>query len=291
MTSPLLARSGSPPHVIPYQGSKRALAPVLLALLRERLAGRPVRRLYEPFAGSAALSLAAAHQRVAQAHIVADAYPPLMALWRRVVSEPQALASDYAELWRQCDYHAVRAAFNREPRPAALLYLLTRCVKAAVRFNRQGEFNQAPDRRRRGTQPERMQRQIHAAAALLQARCELRLGDALATTGDAGPGDVCYLDPPWHGTSVGRDSRYASGYSAAALEQLVAQLHGRGVLVLLSYDGERAGRDFARPLPDSLERIRLPAQRSAQATLLGREEWTAESLYVTRQAAPAPLAG
>ena len=38
-------------------------------------------------------------------------------------------------------------------KPDLLLYLLARCVKAAVRYNASGEFNQSPDNRRRGMPP------------------------------------------------------------------------------------------------------------------------------------------
>ncbi len=268
--------------MIPYQGSKRLLAPAILDLLRARLGDAPVPRLYEPFAGSAALTLAAAQAGLAQQHIVGDSYAPLIALWQAIVATPQQLADGYRAVWNAGDYDAVRAAFHSEPTPDKLLYLLTRCVKAAVRFNRQGAFNQAADKRRRGTHPDRVALLAHAAAQLLAGRAQFRAGDALATTADAQAGDVAYLDPPWHGTTVGRDARYHAGYGHAALEALIAALHARGVLVLLSYDGKRGGRDFAQPLPQSLERLELPPQRSAQATLLGRVEWTTESLYVSR---------
>ena len=268
--------------MIPYQGSKRLLAPAILAVLRERQGAAPVRCLYEPFAGSAALTLAAAQMGLARSHVVADSYAPLIALWQRIVDAPQQLADDYRAVWQAGDYDAVRRAFHREPTPERLLYLLTRCVKAAVRFNRQGAFNQAADKRRRGTHPDRVAEHAHAAAALLREHTQFRVGDALATTADAGHGDVAYLDPPWHGTTVGRDARYHAGYRHAELVALVSSLHARGVRVLLSYDGKRGGQDFAQTLPDSLERLDLPAMRSAQATLLGRVEWTTESLYATR---------
>ena len=283
-------RQGAVPHVIPYQGSKRLLAPAILAVLQQRHTELPdqteraVRRLYEPFAGSAALTLAAAHAGLAEQYVVADSYAPLVALWREIVDAPTALALAYQQIWQTGDYDAVRRAFHAEPTPERLLYLLTRCVKAAVRFNRQGAFNQAADKRRLGTHPDRIARAVHTAADLLQARVLLRTGDALQTTADAQAGDVAYLDPPWHGTTVGRDARYHAGYGQAALYALIESLHVRGVFVLLSYDGKRAGHDFAQSLPDSLERLDLPAMRSAQATLLGRTEWTTESLYVSRQA-------
>ena len=270
------------PHVIPYQGSKRLLAPAILAVLQERRAGK-LRRLYEPFGGSAALTLAAAQLNLAEQFVLADSYGPLMALWQAVVETPTELATAYRQTWHAGDYAAVRQAFHAAPTPERLLYLLTRCVKAAVRFNRQGAFNQAADKRRLGTHPDRLERAVHATAALLQGRALLRTGDALQTTADAQAGDVAYLDPPWHGTTVGRDARYHAGYDAAQLHGLIDALHDRGVLVLLSYDGKRGGRDFAQALPDSLQRLDLPAMRSAQATLLGRTEWTTESLYVTRR--------
>lgn len=271
------------PHLIAYQGSKRLLAPAILDVLRQVPGDRAVRRLYEPFAGSAALTLAAAQAGVAQAYVVADSYAPLVALWQQAVSHPDLLAQAYRDLWLAGEYDLVRLAFHRERRPEQLLYLLSRCVKSAVRFNRQGEFNQSADRRRKGAHPDRVAAQARAVAGLLAGRVTWRTGDASATTADAGEGDVAYLDPPWHGTSTGRDARYHAGYGRDALESLVAGLHGRGVRVLLSYDGKRGGRDFAQDLPGSLQRIDLPPVRSAQATLLGRAEWTTESLYITRE--------
>ena len=49
------------PHPIPYQGSKRNLAPIILSYFPPRF-----RRLVEPFAGSAAVSLAVAQRRLAE---------------------------------------------------------------------------------------------------------------------------------------------------------------------------------------------------------------------------------
>jgi len=55
------------PHPIPYQGSKRNLAPEILAIV----SNRKFRRLYEPFAGSAAITMIAAPS--APIHAVARA--------------------------------------------------------------------------------------------------------------------------------------------------------------------------------------------------------------------------
>ena len=55
-----MSRAEPPPHPIPYQGSKRRLAAAILAHAPS------CARLIEPFAGSAAISLAAAARGLAR---------------------------------------------------------------------------------------------------------------------------------------------------------------------------------------------------------------------------------
>lgn len=253
----------------------------------------PAERLFEPFAGSAAFALAALANRTVQRVVLADSYPPLAALWQAVVDDPASLADGYEALWRgqQPDpvgfYLAVRARFAERPEPAALLYLLARCVKNAPRWNAAGQFNQTADHRRLGTRPERQRAQLLAAHALLRGRCEVRCGDAAQTTFDAGPADSVYLDPPWQGTSEGRDHRYHAGLARAQLVALLHSLQARRVGWLLSYDGAlldaegNALRQYGTPLPAELGASHqyVVAGRSSQATLSGRAGWTAESLY------------
>src|ERR1700722_18142432 len=69
-------QSDEVPHPFPYQGSKRALARTVLKFLP---ADTGV--LVEPFAGSAAISIAARHANLARAAIINDVNAPLMALW------------------------------------------------------------------------------------------------------------------------------------------------------------------------------------------------------------------
>jgi len=273
------------PHLLPYQGSKRKLAARILAAVD----GVSFERLIEPFAGSAAVTLAAAVRRPGDAFIIGDSLLPLAELWRLVLSRPQVLADDYARLWHEqsvdprAHYLEVRAHFNRDPQPATLLYLLARCVKAAPRFNEAGAFNQAADHRRRGVHPDRMRRQIHDVAALLGDRCEVHGGDYGLLLAQARPADLVYLDPPWAGTTTGRDKRYHRGL---ATDDLVASLHDlnrRQVRFLLSYDGRSGSRSYGAPLPAELglKRLEIAAGRSSQATLLGRDNETVESLYLS----------
>lgn len=276
---------GAVPHFLPYQGSKRRLAPHILAHFG---VVRPA-RLFEPFAGSAALSLAALHAGLVDQIVLGDSLTPLVALWQAVLAAPDAVADGYAGLWSgDTSFEQVRAHYNAAPEPVALLYLLTRCVKNAPRWNEAGAFNQAPDRRRRGTAPDRLRRQLRAVSTLLHGRCQLRAGDAAATLADATPADLVYLDPPWQGTSTGRDRRYHAGLDLPRLVALLTDLRERHVPFLLSYDGQLGDRRYGEPLPAELRLrcVMLDAGRSSQATLTGRDDRTLESLYLSPDLAP-----
>jgi DNA adenine methylase len=51
----------------------------------------------------------------------------------------------------------------------------------------------------------------------------------------------------------------------------------------LSFDGRTGGKTFGKPLPNalSLTKIEINAGRSTQATLLNREEYTYEAIYLS----------
>jgi DNA adenine methylase len=278
---------GSIPHPVAYQGSKRKLAGRIMALLQ----GEPIRHLHEPFAGSAAFTLASARQDLARHFFINDSLEPLAALWDGIIAAPEQLARRYEALWtgHAADgpghFYKVRAEFNQDREPAKLLYLLARCVKSAVRFNDRGEFNQSADKRRLGTRPPRMRREILAAHALLRGRTTSTNLDYAQAMGQASRSDVVYLDPPWQGTSGRKDTRY---HQILDLPRLVVQLddlNRRGVPFLLSFDGRLGGKAYGEALPAELDlaRIELAAGRSAQATLSGRTDETVESLYVSRR--------
>ncbi|HEY2250154.1 MAG TPA: DNA adenine methylase, partial [Planctomycetaceae bacterium] len=89
---------GNVPHPIPYQGSKRGLAASILSHFPASVA-----RLVEPFAGSAAISLATAQRGIAERFWINDAHAPLMALWEAIINRPESLAEKYEQLWsEQC---------------------------------------------------------------------------------------------------------------------------------------------------------------------------------------------
>lgn len=280
---------GATPQPFPYQGSKRRLSPAILARFPDA-----VERLVEPFCGSAALSLAALAAGRARRVWLNDGFAPLAALWRRILAEPAVLAAEYRALWGaqgaspEVRYAAVRAAFNRDGDPAKLLFLLARCVKGAVRFNARGEFNQAPDRRRLGTHPDRVARNLAAVATLLAGRAEITGGDYSEVLAAVTPRDLVYLDPPYQGTSGERDPRYFAQLDRPRFVAALAELVARGVPLLVSFDGRLGERTYGEALPRELGLVRLSlaAGRSSQATLLGRDAETVESLYVSPALAP-----
>ena len=250
--------------------------------------GRRFATLYEPFAGSAAVTVAAAASGTAERFVIGDSLRPLVELWRRILSDGDALADGYEAVWEgqfaeDGHYDRVRAEFNRDGDPAKLLYLLARCVKNAPRFGSTGRFNQSPDHRRRGMRPAKMRRQVEGCRELLGSRAVAVAGDAVEGLAAAGSDDLVYLDPPWQGTTEGADSRYHQGFPRARLEALLAELNARGVPWILSYDGRSGARTYGSPLPGELwgVRLELHAGRSSQATLVGRDVSTVESLYVS----------
>jgi len=274
----------SVPHPIPYQGSKRRLATAILSHVPPNQYGR----LIEPFGGSSAVTLAAAYQKTFRAYIVGDALEPLIQLWQMIIDDPGPVARQYETLWQReraspiQAYYEIRSEFNLDRDPAKLLYLLARCVKNAVRFNPAGEFNQSPDKRRTGTKPKTMRAELFGAHRILAGKCRAMHADFLTLFSQAQEGDFFYLDPPYQGTSGGRDRRYIAGVIRDRMIEGLSMLNEKRIPFVLSYDGSCGETDYGEPLPETVaRRILLDVGRSSQATLNGRDDVTVESLYVS----------
>mgnify|MGYP005845339047 CR=1 FL=1 len=272
------------PQPIPYQGSKRHIVQHILALFPSE-----VETLIEPFAGSAAVSLAAAYTRKARRFHLNDINRPLMTLWYEIIHNPSGIADGYKKLWHEQIgrerefYDFVRVQFNETNRPDYFLYLLARCVKASVRYNAQGEFNQSPDNRRRGRHPDRMQDDIVAASILLRGTTTITSDDYRNVLRDVSRNDLIYMDPPYQGVSNGKDPRYFSGIDFETFVSELARLVEHRISFILSYDGRREENQYGKELPPELglHRIEVKAGRSSQSTLLGRNEVTYESVYLS----------
>ena len=277
-------RTRTLPHPIPYQGSKRNLAGDILRYFPPK-----VRILYEPFAGSAAITIAAAVNRLASRYHINDLNKPLMDLWREIIEHPEDISAKYRELWLaqledpKSYYIRVRDEFNRTGKPELFLYLLARCVKGSIRYNSRGEFNQSADNRRKGMKPETMRLQILGASSLLRSKTEVTAVDYREIIDMASPEDIVYMDPPYQGVCGNHDPRYFEGIDVTVFVDALDKLNQRGIRYLVSYDGRTGDKTYGKVLPEELNLtlIELYAGRSSQATLLGRKDITIESLYLS----------
>jgi len=260
----------SVPHPIPYQGSKRRFATAILSHVE------------------------AAKWKKFRHFKIGDRLEPLVRLWQAIIDDPESIASEYERLWEKerkrpiDEFYYVRSKFNEDRDPAKLLYLLARCVKNAVRFNPSGEFNQSPDKRRTGTRPDAMRRELFDAHRLLHGKAQTVCADFLEEFKAAEPGDFFYLDPPYQGTSEGRDSRYIGGVTREKMIEGLNLLNEHEIPFILSYDGSCGDRTYGDRLPREIaSRILLDVGRSSQATLNGQDHVTIESLYVSHGVIPA----
>ncbi len=273
---------------IPYQGSKRALAPRICQYFPEKIA-----TFYEPFAGSAAITIYAASNDLADSFVIGDSFACLIDLWDLIINNPTELSERYSDIWHQQfnvgenHFKDMREQYNEEKDPVILLYLIARCVKNAVRFNKHGYFTQSADKRRTGMKPDRLTRTAHAVSLLLKGRTRLFSGDFTDCILNAGKSDFVYMDPPYQGTTYGSDKRYASQLCRTKLIEGLHELDKRKVPYILSYDGRMGEKSYGEPLPDSVlaHHYELEAGRSSQATLSGRSDLTFESLYVSQAVA------
>jgi DNA adenine methylase len=246
-------------------------------------------RLIEPFAGSAAISLACASNRKSEKYILNDLNKPLIELLKIVIETPKFASEKYRQIWSNQaydsieHYYQVREKFNLTKDPLLFLYLMARCVKGSVRYNADGFFNQSPDKRRRGTNPSTMEKNIYEVSYLLKGKSEFYTFDYKSILDLARPGDIVYMDPPYQGVCGDHDSRYFSGINHNEFIGILQKLTDQKISFIVSYDGSCGNKTYGEEIPESLdvEHIQLCAGRSSQSTLLGKNEITYESLYVS----------
>lgn len=212
------------------------------------------------------MTIWAAHKGVAQRYVIGESLAPIADLWRAILKAPKHTADQYEATWKgqrpgeHGYFNEIRDRYNAGRDPVDLLYLICRCVKNAVRFNAQGKFTQSVDKRRLGMRPDRMRAAIVAASTLLRGRTEIVTGDWLDTVERAAKSDFIYMDPPYLGTSIGRDKRYAEQMMQERLIAGLRLLRQRRIRFALSYDGMTGGREYGPPLPDELGMTRMVGQ-------------------------------
>lgn len=268
----------------PYQGSKRKIAKSILQFLptEHKL------NLVEPFAGSAAVSIAAAYFNKTKSIWINDSNASLIKLWKEIIWNPDALSKKYESLWneqleKKNHYYFVRENFNQSDEPHFFLYLLARCVKGSIRYNTNGQFNQSPDNRRKGMLPATMKANLLTISNLMKNQIKLTSLDYRKVLSLCDSDCLVYMDPPYQGVCTNRDSRYHQGIIFSEFVNELDKLNGKNVPFIVSYDGRTGNKNHGKLLPVhlNLSRVEINAGPSSQASLLGRKEITVESLYIS----------
>lgn len=284
--------NGKTPHIVQYQGSKRILAPQILQYMPRKFS-----RLLEPFAGMAAITIAVSKEQRARKYYINDINKPVVCLLQAAVDNPIDLVKKYTKVWtEQFNYpeghikhfYHIRDCFNAGEQTAEnMLYLLARCVKGSVRYGKNGNFNQSPDKRRHGTNPKNITENVYAISTLLKGKTIFSSVDYRQIIETAMPGDLVYMDPPYQGVSSTRDNRYFSGISFDDFANAIETLNRKGIDYVISYDGICGGKEYGNELPQSLNctKFLLNAGLSTQATLLGKRNTTYEALYISKNLA------
>lgn len=275
------------PHLVQYQGSKRNIAPEIIRYFPKR-----IHRLIEPFCGTAAISIYAATCCQIETFWLNDLNAPLVEMLNLCVDNPDKLYFKYKEIWENQFFEGVdsvqyffhqRDKFNSSPTPELMLFMLARVVKGAIRYNSNGQMNQSCDKRRFGTQPQRVRENALMISSLLKKKVIFSSKDYREILNQAQPGDLVYMDPPYQGTSNTRDDRYFQGVDYEEFVSALSNLNSRGIDYIVSYDDSTGDKRHGKNLPEYLNLIhlRINAGTSSQSVLLGKNEITYESLYLS----------
>lgn len=205
------------------------------------------------------------------------------------MENPNQLVKSYEKLWneqhsdRKKFFYQIRDEFNCTHQPHHMLYLLARIVKGSVRYSSEGLFNQSADNRRSGMRPKTMRQQILGVSYLLAGKTTLSAEDFRQIVPKAKVDDLVYMDPPYQGTSLAKDHRYYNGLSYDELVESLRIMNKNDISYIISYDGQTGDKSHGKRLPRnlSLKHLHIHAGRSSQATLLGNNYKTIESLYLS----------
>jgi DNA adenine methylase len=236
---PARALSPGPEPIAPFLrwiGGKQQTIKHLLALLPEDISQRLYR---EPFVGAGSLFFALQPQRA----VLSDANDHLIKCYEHVRRDWRLVATylgRHAARTSKPYYYEVRDAYNRSECSAAqaarFIYLNKTCFNGIFRVNRQDKFNvpygwKVPPALPSAGDLERASRAL-CRATIKKAYFETALRDM-------GPGDFCYLDPPYPPIN---ETAYFTHYTRSGFGTLdqdwlslkVRQLDARGSLFMMT---------------------------------------------------------
>jgi DNA adenine methylase len=268
--------------IVKWAGGKTRL----LDELRKRVP-TDVGTFVEPFAGGAALFFAlaedvAAHKRTMARAILADRNDELIACYRAVKNDVQAVIEALGAYKHDKElFYEVRArdtsTMSDVERGARLIFLNHTCFNGLWRVNSSGKFN-VPFGNYKN--PRILDKEALENASAAFQKVEFVGGDFTEATSALGPGDFVYFDPPYAPASTTADfTTYATGgFGANDQKRLVDELRrlrDAGVLVMLS----NADTPDTREMYAEFNVIAVSAPRSINSD--GNKRGLAAELLVT----------
>lgn len=274
------------PHPFPYLGSKRKQSSFILSYFPSRF-----NRLIEPFAGSAAISIAVATRKLTRDFWLNDANVPLMRLWKVLLFDPPGLAGSYNDRWNAqfrdptTFYAAIQDRFNLHRMSADLFFLLYRSANSIVSYNDIGEFTNTPRPGKLGAKPSVVEKRITEISQLLIGKTVLTSLDYRTVLPNSERGDFVYIDPPYHDPH--KSGKYASSIDHTEFCDHLARLNNRKIMYAVSYGSRERDKKYGISLPSSLGlmHVNVDVGRSNQSAITGIEASANESLYISRAAA------
>jgi len=215
----------------------------------------PHNRYFEPFIGSGGVLATL----VPQEAVGSDNFPPLVEIWQTLRESPETVKRWYAERWQQVKrakskvegYECIKAAYNRNPNGADLLFLCRSCYGGVVRFRHSDGYMSTPCGIHEPITPDAFSRRVdewhqrtHGAQFI-----RLHYEDAMDM---AEAGDLIYCDPPY---SHSQTILYgAQSFDLMNLFRVIERCKSKGVYVALSIDGtKKSGSTVCDlPIPKSL---------------------------------------
>jgi len=211
-------------------------------------------RYFEPFLGSGAVLATLAPRD----GVGSDLFAPLMEIWQTLRHRPDDLKSWYADRWQTAvngdtvkGYEQIKAAYNRSPNGADLLFLCRACYGGVVRFRRSDGYMSTPCGIHAPISPDSFAHRVDLWHARVS-NCEFICADYEQVMEEAREGDLVYCDPPYNDS---QSILYgAQAFSLRRLFRVIRRCKDRGVRVALSIDGtKRSGSKVCRlPIPEGL---------------------------------------
>lgn len=241
--------SGDIKPVIKWSGSKRVLAPEIIALMP-----REIDTYYEPFlgGGSVFIRLALSDVRVNR-FVLSDINCDLMQLWEAVIHDTYGVYAHYKALWTEMKslsghgekskfYFSVRDRFNEFHNPYDFMFIMRTTFNGMPRYNKKGEFNNPLHPTRNGIIPENLLEIMRWWVSMIgnnKVEFLCQSYDKINPTLN----DFVYLDPPYEkvtGMYYGKLDDY---------EYFWNFLRGLPCKYALSFDGKSENENYFGSVP------------------------------------------